>query len=258
MYDRYGSSFEAFRTGGPAGGRQWEAGARPGGGYGFEDFDFSQFFGERFGAEPAGGFGDLFGQFAQHGARARRTASPRRGIDIHHEIRIPFTTAVTGGEVQIAVQRQSAKTETLAVKIPPGIEDGKKIRLRGQGEPGGRRGTPGDLLITVRVAPHPIFERRGSHLHLKVPVTLAEAALGGKVDVPTPRGTVTLRIPPGTSSGKKLRIKGHGVSAKNAPPGDLIAEVQIVLPEPLDEESREMIRKLATRYSGDPRGELRW
>jgi len=177
---------------------------------------------------------------------------------VHHEVQIPFTTAVTGGKVQMAVQRPTGKTETLEVTIPAGIEDGKKIRLRGQGQPAARRGTPGDLIITVRVASHPCFQRHGAHLHVKVPVTLAEAALGGTVDVPTPRGTVSLRVPPNTSGGTKLRIKGHGVTVKNGPPGDLIAEIQIVLPEKLDEEDREMVRKLGRRYSGDPRSKLRW
>ena len=92
------------------------------------------------------------------------------------------------------------------------------------------------MLITVHVAPHPWFTRKGNDLEVRVPVTLAEAALGAKVDVPTPKGTISLRVPAGTSSGKKLRIKGHGVPQRNGEPGDLYAEIQIVLPSPLDEE----------------------
>ncbi len=135
------------------------------------------------------------------------------------------------------------KVETLTVKIPAGIDEGKKIRLRGQGEevPGG---TPGDILITIHVAPHPWFTRRGNNLEVRVPLTLAEAALGAKVDVPTPKGTIALRIPPGTSSGKKLRVKGHGVAAREGEPGDLYAEIEIVLPSPLDDECVELIKKL--------------
>ena len=91
-----------------------------------------------------------------------------------------------------------------------------------------RGGTPGDILLTVRVLPHAYFHRRGNHLHVRVPVTLGEAVAGAKVDVPTPKETVTLSIPPGTSSGAKLRVKGHGVAPKNGPPGDLLAEIQIV------------------------------
>jgi len=109
----------------------------------------------------------------------------------------------------------------------------------------------------VRVAPHPYFERRGKNLHVKLPVTLAEAALGAKVDVPTPRGTVSLRIPPGSSSGTKLRIKGHGVQTAHSP-GDLLAEIQIVLPKTLTEEDREAIRQIQRRNPLNPRTDLRW
>ena len=110
--------------------------------------------------------GDLFGQFrraAGQSAKAGRHGAAAAPTCVH-ELQIPFATAITGGEVQITVQRPSGKTETLAVKIPAGIEDGKKIRIRGHGEPAPRGGTPGDILITIRVAPHPYFQRRGNHL----------------------------------------------------------------------------------------------
>src|SRR4029079_11271094 len=132
------------------------------------------------------------------------------GEDLTAELTIPFQTAVIGGEAQVTVRRGDGQVETLAVKIPSGIDEGKKIRLRGRGEQV-KRGPSGDLLITVHVAPHPYFHRRGNHLELKVPVTLAEAALGAKVDIPTPKGTISLRVPPATSSGTKLRVKGHGI-----------------------------------------------
>ena len=262
MYDRYGSSFETMGAGGPRGEPTWHAG--PGFNFSFEDLDFGQFFGDRFGAEagvgPGGvGPGGVFGQFGRGGPRARkRSAGSRRGTDLHAEVEIPFATSINGGEVQLDVQHPSGKGSEIAVKIPPGIEDGKKIRLRGQGEPAPGGGAPGDLLLTVRVAPHPCFQRRANHLHVKLPVTLSEAALGAKVDVPTPRGTVALRIPPGTSSGAKLRIRGHGVASANGPAGDLFAEVQIVLPDTLDEASQKAIRQLDDRYSHDPRANLRW
>ncbi len=258
MYDRYGSSFETMGAGGPRGGAAWGAGP---GGAGAEAFDFSQFFGERFGEQPAGGFGDIFSQFRRAaGSRARKSATspPRRGADLHHELQIPLATSITGGEVQLTLRRGSGKTETITVKIPAGIEGGKKIRLRGQGEPGPRGGTPGDILITIRVAPHPCFQRRGNHLHVQVPVTLAEAALGAKVDLPTPRGIVSLRVPPGSSSGTKLRLKGRGVTPNSGPPGDLLAEIQIVLPKELGEADRQMIEEFGRRHPQDPRAELRW
>ncbi|OHB84790.1 MAG: hypothetical protein A2V98_08715 [Planctomycetes bacterium RBG_16_64_12] len=260
MYDRYGSSFETLGAGGPRGGGAWSAGPGSGGGGGFGNFDFSQLFGERFGAEPGVDLGDLFSQFRRNAGRAgqKPARGPRREADVHSEIQVPFAMSINGGEVQLDVRRPSQKTGTMTVKIPPGIEDGKKIRLRGQGEPAPAGGTPGDLLLTVRVAPHACFERRGNHLHVKVPVTLSEAALGSKIDLPTPRGTVLLRIPAGTSSGAKLRVKGHGVTPRNGPPGDLLAEVQIVLPEKLDDASREMFRQLDQHYSQNPRANLRW
>jgi len=257
MYDRYGSTFETAGGRGPQPGAPWGTGP---GGVRFEDIDLSQFFGEQFGGESAGGFGEFFSRFrrAAGGPQQTTTAGRRRGADVQHEIQIPFQTSITGGEVQIGVQRQTGKTETISVKIPAGIEDGKKIRVRGQGEPGPRRGTPGDILLTIRVAPHPAFQRRGNHLLVRLPVTLAEAALGAKVDVPTPRGTVSLRVPPGSSSGTKLRVKGHGVSPKSGPPGDLLAEIQILLPKDLDEKDRETIRELDRRHHVDPRAALKW
>lgn len=260
MYDRYGSSFEGMGGRGPQGGPQghpFGGGMPPGAGG--EDFDFSQFFGERFGGGGVD-LGDILGQFRRGGAGRTRSGAGRRrrGTDLEHEIQIPFTTAIAGGEAQISVQRGDGRVETLGVKIPAGIEDGKKIRLRGQGEPAEPGGTPGDILLTIRVAPHPSFTRRGNDLFVKVPVTLAEAALGGKIDVPTPRGTVALQVPPGTSSGKKLRVKGQGIAPKSGTPGDLFAELQIVLPKTLDEATREAIRKLDQQAPQDVRANLRW
>ena len=247
MYDRYGSSFESM------GGGAQRAG--PGG----AEFDFSQMFGGQQGGFE-GGFGDIFRQFGGGGAGAgtRRTRPrPQRGTDIRHELEVPFNTAVVGGEARLSIKRPTGKVESITVKIPAGVELGKSIRLRGQGEPSPNGGQAGDILIDVNIAPHPHFQRRGDNLELNVPVTLAEAALGAKIDVPTPKGTITLTLPPGTSSGKRLRVKGHGVQAKDKP-GDLYAEVQIVLPESIDEESGELIRQFEERQTISPRDELRW
>jgi len=261
MYDRYGSSFETMGSGGPRGGTTWQGSYGPGAGFGgFEDLDFGQFFGERFGGERAGAdVGDMFEQFRRASGGRRSTAGrQRRGDDLTHELPIPFATSVNGGTVQVTLSRPSGKVETVEVKIPAGIEDEKKIRLRGQGEPGARGGTPGDVLLVVRVEPHPCFQRQGNNLLLKVPITLAEAALGAKVDVPTPKGVVSLRVPPGTSSGTRLRLRGHGVAPRSGQVGDLLAEVLIVLPKTLDEPAREAIRQIAGRHPQDPRANLRW
>lgn len=258
LYDRYGSSFEhvqaAQERGGAGGGQAW---GHPGAG-GAEEIDFSQFFGDRFGGGQAEGFGDIFSQFRRASGRSRGKAAPRRGEDLHAEIEVPFATAVVGGDAQLSIERGSGKVETITVKVPAGIEDGKEMRLRGQGIASSTEGEPGDLLLRVRVAAHPWYERRQNHLYVKVPVTLGEAAAGAKVDVPTPYGVVSLRVPAGASSGKKLRIRGHGIRPKKGDPGDLYAEIQIVLPETLDDESLAALRRIDQQYPLEPRRELKW
>jgi len=251
MYDRYGSSFQSA-GGGPGGGEtytyQWGG---PSGG--FEDIDFGQFFGRR-GAE---GFADIFRQFGGRRAEGRRRRD-QPGPDVHHQIEVPFRTAIEGGNAALTVQRPGGRVETISVKIPAGIEDGKKVRVRGQGEPSPTGGKPGDILITVRVAAHPYFVRQGQDLEVTVPVTLAEAALGAKIDVPTPKGVIALSVPPGTSSGRRLRVKGHGVTPAGGGPGDLYAMLRIVLPEELDDEAKQQIREIDARHPLSPRDELKW
>jgi DnaJ-class molecular chaperone len=260
MYDRYGSSFGGPRGGaGPGGsGRNYTYSSGPGG---FEEIDLSQLFGGGGGGGGRGfesAFGDIFGQMGGRGAAGggrRRRAT--RGADLKHELTVPFKTSITGGEARLSIQRPDGRVESIAVKIPKGIDDGKTIRLRGQGDPGAD-GTPGDLLIKVLVAPHPCYRRRGNDLEVQVPVTLAEAALGAKIDVPTPSGAITLTVPPGTSSGKRLRVKGHGVQEGSAAAGDLYVELQIVLPKELDESTQKWIRELAKKHPQTPRAELTW
>ena len=188
----------------------------------------------------------------------RRRPSRGPGADLHRDLHIPFNTSITGGQAQLSVRRASGKVETITVKIPEGIESGKKIRLRGQGEPSPTGGRPGDLLITVHVAKHPFFRRRGKDLDVSVPITLAEAAIGAKIDVPTPMGQITLTIPPNTSSGKRLRLKGMGVPTPGGGHGDLYAEMLIVLPDSFNEESRQAIRQLDERNPLEPRADLKW
>jgi DnaJ-class molecular chaperone len=261
MYDRYGSSFEQMTSGRPDGGRA---------GFGFqgaEDVDLSQFFGERYGSDPAGGFHDIFSQFARAGGRKARGAGGRRqpsprGKDVQLTHDIPFNVAVQGGESRVSVRRPDGKVETIAVRIPAGVDDGKKIRLRGQGQPGGQgkpgAGDPGDLILTIHVAPHPYFTRRGNNLHVRIPIALAEAIEGGKIEVPTPKGAVALRVPPMTSGGTKLRIKGHGVQPQGKPAGDLIVEVQIGLPKSLGDEIVEQLREATLPAADDLRRDIVW
>lgn len=253
MYDRYGSAYESMGAGG-AGPQPW---ANAGGGGPNVDINLEDLFGG--GGGGGGGFADLFKQFGQRGRRQQtRRQAPSRGANIEHELTVPFTSAVLGGEAQIAVRRGNGQMETLQVKIPAGIEDGKKIRLRGQGEASVDGGPTGDILIKVRTAPHPHFRRQGKRLDLRVPITLNEALGGAKVDVPTPHGTITLTVPPGTSSGKKLRLKGQGVQPAKGSPGDLLAEIQIVLPPDLTTADREQVESILSKYSDNPRADLLW
>ncbi len=256
MYDRFGHAYENASAGGPQG---WGGGGPaggPAGGFSFEDL-FGGAAGMGGGGGGGGGFADLFKQFGQRG-RGPQPSGPTRGSDIEHELTVPFTSAVLGGEAQISIMRPDGSTETLQVKIPQGIEDGKKIRLRGQGEEAPAGGPAGDLLIKVHVAPHPHFRRSGKRLDVTVPVTLAEAVRGAKVDVPTPHGTLSITVPPGSSSGSKLRLKGQGVQPASGEPGDLFTELQVVLPKGLTVEDREAIAGIADKYQDDPRSGLRW
>ncbi|MEN0109977.1 MAG: J domain-containing protein [Planctomycetota bacterium] len=272
QYDRFGPAFESMGAGGAGFGGGFRGGGGPGGaaGPGGVEFDLNDLFGG--GAGAGGGFADLFKQFgggAQPGGsgpggrgpggRGGRPAPPRKGADLTHEITVPLNTAVVGGEAAIAISRGGGKQETLTVKVPAGIEDGKKIRLRGQGDPAPTRGgEAGDLLLTVRVAAHPVFRRTGRRLDVTAPITLAEAADGAKVDLPTPKGTITLTVPPGASSGQRLRVRGHGVDPEGDNPGDLYAELQIVLPEGLSDADRRTLAEVSARYAQDPREDLRW
>ncbi len=262
LYDRYGSAFESAGAGaGPrsGGGGAWHAQGAPG----FEEIDLSQLFGERYGDAGAGGggFADLFGSFrraSQGGKRKGRSrAAEQPAADLHSEIEVPFRTAVLGGKVEVGVDRGGGKIDHIEVKIPAGVNDGAKIRLRGQGAMGDD-GNAGDLLLTVHVAAHPYFSRRGNDLTVRVPITLAEAVVGAKVDVPTPAGTIALRVPPASSSGKKLRVRGHGIKPKSGTPGDLYAELQIVLPPDIDDATAAAIKRLDETHPSNPRQDLKW
>jgi molecular chaperone DnaJ len=142
---------------------------------------------------------------------------------------------------------RNPKKETITVAIPPGVEDGTRLRVPGKGEAGRRGGGPGDLYLQIQVEPDSRFERKGANLHLRLPISFSEAALGGKVDIPTPEDHTTIKIPPATQSGAKLRLKGKGMPFPKSKDqrGDLFVEIQIVTPEIHDERSKELLRELA-------------
>ena len=259
-YDQFGSDYDSMGAGGGGGQRNWRytnsSGPQT---YPFDANDLGDLFGHGGEGEGAGGFADLFKQFSRGGrGSARRPTPAARGNDLKHELTVPFADAVLGGEASLTVQRADGDVEKIKVKIPAGIDDGKKIRLRGQGVSGMGDGPAGDIVLTIRVSPHPHFRRSGNRLEVSVPVTLAEAAQGAKIDVPTPQGTITLTVPPNTSSGKRLRVKGLGVKPASGPAGDLFAEIEIELPGTLTEEERQQLADISNRYPQHPRADLRW
>jgi DnaJ-class molecular chaperone len=261
MYDQFGPQFEQMGAGG---GPAWSGQVPPG----FGGFDFGGGGGGEANLPPelqdllrqftGGGGGFQFGGGPSPRRRSRRPPA-QPGGNVQHKVEVPFRTAVTGGEVSLRLVRPGKKTDTITVKIPAGIEDGKTIRLRGQGEPSPNGGDAGDLLITVSVAPHSHYRRDGLDLIARVPVTLAEAALGAKVDVPTPHGTISLKVPPGTSSGTRLRAKGQGIKASDGQVGDLYAEIAILIPKEMDDASADLVRQLDARWKQrNPRADLEW
>jgi DnaJ-class molecular chaperone len=263
MYDQFGPGFEQMGQGGggPRSGQVPPGFDFGGGGFQFGgagDANLPPELQDLLRQFTGGGGGFQFGGGPTPRRRNRRTPG-QPGADVRHEVEVPFRTAVMGGEVSLRLMRPGRKTETITVKIPAGIEDGKTIRLRGQGEGSPNGGPPGDLLITVRVAAHSHFRRDGLDLIARVPVTLAEAALGAKVDVPTPHGTISLKVPGGTSSGTRLRAKGQGTKASDGRVGDLFAEILIEIPKQFDEQSSKLVRELDARWKqDDPRSDLEW
>jgi len=145
------------------------------------------------------------------------------------------------------------RSERIKVSVPPGVDTGSTVRVPRKGNAGVRGGPPGDLLLSVRVGPHPFFERKGSNLYLDLPLTYAEAALGAKVEVPTLDGTATIRIPPGTQPGQKFRLSGKGVPSRGGARGDLYAVVSVSVPAIVEESSKELLRSFAQKNPESPR-----
>jgi molecular chaperone DnaJ len=146
---------------------------------------------------------------------------------------------------------QETRAEHVRVRIRPGVADGDRLRVEGKGNAGVRGGPTGDLYLDVRVTPDPRFRREGANLHLSVPVAVHEAALGARIDVPAPDGTARLTIPPGTQSGRQLKVRERGMpTGRDGQRGDLVVEVRLMLPEVLDERSRELLREFG-RINGE-------
>lgn len=246
-YDQFGANWKHVREGqGPF------PGADPFRRGGPVDIDLQDLFGG-----GAVDLGELFGGMFGGGGGRHRQSRPQRGNDVSTSIQIPFQMSATGGDFELTLQRGN-KSERLTVKIPAGIENGQKVRLAGQGEPGTNGGPAGDLLVHVQVAQHPYFRREGDNVVIDVPVTITEAALGAKLDVPTlTEGTVTLTLPGGTSSGAKLRLKGKGFqNPKSGRHGDQFVVIKILAPKQLDDRARELLQEFAERHPQFPRNNL--
>ncbi|MFM8871782.1 MAG: DnaJ C-terminal domain-containing protein [Phycisphaerales bacterium] len=259
-YDQFGmAGVRAGPAGGPSGGGAPGAdpfgGANPfgGGGQGWQNVDPSTFedvFGSVFGGGRArGGRGRGFGGF---GGFEEADAGPQKGRDLTMEETVDFTTAALGGKRSITVNGQG-----IQLSIPAGTLDGARLAVRGKGAPGASGGTAGDLIVTVRVAPHPWLRREGDDLVMDVPLTIAEAALGTTVKVPLLSGSVQMRIPPGVKSGQRLRVKGKGIQPAKGQAGDFHAVIAIEAPKDLDARGRELVEELAPRLPS-PRTGAQW
>jgi len=234
----------SFGEGGPGAG-PWPPGGfggfgGPGGGGGPGGFG-------GFGGAP-GGFEDIFGEIFGMGARR----GPTRGEDLEYTLRLDFLQAVRGAEVKVSVSRRRGQ-EKITIKIPPGIQDGARVRVAGKGHEGYDGGPPGDLYIITTVTPHPYFRRKGNDIYITVPVTIREALLGAEIEVPTVTGASKIKIPPGTHGGQKLRLRGKGVPARGGARGDQYCEIRVALPGSVDRRSRELIEEFDKLNPMEPR-----
>lgn len=224
----------------------------------FRGFDFSSIFDDLgVGGQQGGGgdlFSSLFGRGGRRGGRGRgpgagpgeqRGPQPRNGQDLSQEMHVGFEEAVKGSERRISF-RLGDQDHSFNVRIPPGVESGQKLRIRGKGGPGAAGGTAGDLLLTITVSPHPTYRREGTDLFVDVEIGLAEAVLGASIEVPTLDGPKRLRVPPGTQPGSKLRLRGLGVARKGHTIGDLYVVLQVRVPGPdeLTDEQRRVLTEL--------------
>lgn len=203
--------------------------------------------------------GDIFAEILRNQARhggggdlgSAKFHAP--GADARYTLDVPFLDATRGSETRITLP----DGQSLAVKIPPGTEDGQTLRLRGKGAPGHGGGTPGDALITVTLRPHPVFRRDGDDILLTLPITFDEAVLGAKVTAPTIDGHVGLTIPPGAGSGQVLRLRGRGVSrAGQKTKGDQLVELKITVPSAPDAALRDFLSEWRKTQTFDPRVEI--
>ncbi|WOI54003.1 DnaJ C-terminal domain-containing protein [Parvularcula sp. LCG005] len=237
--DADGNERSPFAGGAGAGGARWQQrGPGPGTGPGgFEDLSDI--------------FGDFFGQRA---SGARRGPIPQKGSDIRYRLSVDFLDAARGATKRVALPPDGRE---INVGIPEGLRDGQTLRLRGKGSPGINGGAAGDVLVEVTVKPHSVFQLKGDDLTVDVPITLKEAILGAKIEIPTLKGPVAIRVPPNTSSSVSFRLRGKGLKdPKTGIYGDLFARTKIVLPDQPDNEL-EAFAKSWSPSETDPRAKLK-
>jgi molecular chaperone DnaJ len=233
--EEYDQARDAFArgawAGSPQGGAQYVR---------FEDLegDFGSVFG-------GGGFGDLF-----RGGRR----GPQKGADLEGAVSLTFHEAIAGSTRTLSVPGPDGARD-VQVRIPPGVDDGQLIRVKGKGAPGVGGGPPGDILVRVRAGDHPIFKRTGLNLELAVPIAYSEAVLGANITVPTLDGKVTLKVPPGTQSGKTFRVSAKGIAGPKRT-GDLLVTVEVAVPKSLTDDERALVERLRDLQSHDPRPHL--
>jgi len=206
------------------------------------------------GFEDIGAFSDLFGDmFAERGGmRGGGRRFSMRGQDAQYRLDVGFLDAVNGTTTRLTLPDGG----TLVVTIPPGVGDGQVLRLKGKGDPGLGEGGPGDALIEIHVRPHPVFKREGNDIVVEVPITIDEAVLGSKVEVPTIGGRVSVTVPAGANTGQMLRLTGRGVKAKGGA-GDQLVKLSVMLPDKIDEDLKSFAEKWRSSHPYDPRRKLK-
>ncbi len=196
-------------------------------------------------------FADLFGR-RQRGTGGTRQEFHARGQDLRYHLEVEFLDAARGAKRAVTMP----DGKSIEISVPAGVRDGQALRLRGKGTPGYGDGPAGDALVTIAVKPHPVFTRDGEDIEMELPITFDEAVLGGKVDVPTVSGSVSMTIPKGASSGQRLRLKGKGIR-RGKTTGDQTVRLKIVLPKEMTDDMTKLAERWRDASSFDPRADLR-
>jgi len=229
--------------------RRARQGAPGPGGFTYQTVDFEP------GAEQAG-FGDVFEMFFGAGPGKTRGRAPTamKGEDMRQEVDITLEEAALGTQRSIVVTTPQGRPKRLDVKIPPGVRDGSKVRVAGEGAPGMAGGPPGDLYVIPRMRPHRQFERTGDDLQMEVPIPYTEAALGTEIEVPTLWGKVTMTVPPGSSSGRTLRLGELGMPRlRGGGRGDLLVKLRVTVPKTTSDDERALLERLRQLHRDSPR-----